>query len=112
MVLTLCILNLLGSLLIVGLSVPMIQGKVRRNALYGMRTPKTLSSDAIWYPANRYAGRALFTAGAIQAALTLPLLLIGLLLGKDVFAVALLASSLVTLGWAILQSFAYLKRLS
>ena len=43
-------------LLVLLLSVPMILGQVPPNGAYGFRTPKTLSSPDIWYPANRAAG--------------------------------------------------------
>ncbi len=46
-------------LLILGLSVPLAQRRVRPNRWYGFRTPKTLSDERIWYEANAYAGRML-----------------------------------------------------
>jgi uncharacterized membrane protein len=52
-------LYLVGYLLpivMAALALPLILGKVPPNQLYGFRTPKTLSSPAIWYPANRIAG--------------------------------------------------------
>lgn len=50
-------------LLMVILSVPPIRRWVKPNYLYGFRTPKTMSSDRIWYEANAYAGRALLRLG-------------------------------------------------
>jgi len=60
----------LCALIIIG-CVPMILGKVKRNAWYGFRTAKTVASDEFWYPANRFAGCAI-AAGAVVsiAALT------------------------------------------
>ena len=55
--------------LIILLAIPLILGMVPRNPLYGFRTPKTMSSDENWYPANRIAGIALALAGAAWAAL-------------------------------------------
>ncbi len=55
--LTLGISNLLSGLLILGMLWPLYLGKVGRNHLYGMRTRKTLSSDEIWFPVNKYAAR-------------------------------------------------------
>ena len=49
--------------LVVLFSVPLVLGRVPRNLFYGFRTPKTLSSDAVWYPANRILGRAMIIAG-------------------------------------------------
>ena len=47
------------------LAVPLIRGRVPRNGVYGFRVPKTLASDAVWYPANRVHGRCLLVSGAI-----------------------------------------------
>jgi len=57
---------LLVPLLIIVVSVPLILGKVPRNHWYGFRTPKTLASDAVWYPANRLGGKYLCVAGLIE----------------------------------------------
>jgi uncharacterized membrane protein len=57
---------LLVPLLVIAISVPLILGKVPRNRWYGFRTPKTLSSDAVWYEANRIGGKYLCVAGLIQ----------------------------------------------
>jgi uncharacterized membrane protein len=61
-------LFLANGLLFSGLAIPMIRGMVPRNGLYGFRVPKTLASDAVWYPANRYMGRCLLVSGAILVA--------------------------------------------
>jgi uncharacterized membrane protein len=50
-------------LLIIVLSIPMILRKVPRNSLYGFRTAYTLSSDEVWYRANKISGTALLIAG-------------------------------------------------
>jgi uncharacterized membrane protein len=49
---------LIPALLIAAAAVPLILGLVPRNRLYGVRTPRTLSADRIWYPANRLGGVA------------------------------------------------------
>jgi len=51
------------SALIALLSLPMVFGWIPRQSFYGVRTVKTLSSDDIWYPANRFAG-ILFAASS------------------------------------------------
>lgn len=43
--------------------VPMALGLVPPNRLYGYRTRKTLSSEAVWYRANRAAGWSLVLCG-------------------------------------------------
>lgn len=46
-----------------GLSIPLLLDKIPRNPLYGFRTKRTLSSDEIWYPANRFAAKGMFVWG-------------------------------------------------
>jgi uncharacterized membrane protein len=55
-------------LLIWMLAVPMKNGTIARNPLYGFRTPATLASDEVWYLANRLAGRLMVTAGKVTIA--------------------------------------------
>jgi uncharacterized membrane protein len=52
-------------ILIILVSVPLIFGWIPRNRFYGFRIPRTLASDAIWYPANKMAGILFAVAGAI-----------------------------------------------
>ncbi|ANM30250.1 hypothetical protein ABI59_12640 [Acidobacteria bacterium Mor1] len=47
--------NLLLAILVVILVIPMRQGKVPRNGIYGARFAASLESDEKWYPTNRYA---------------------------------------------------------
>ena len=56
---------LIPAVLILLLSIPLIIGIVPRNRFYGIRTRKTLSDDAIWYPANRFGGWALIIASCL-----------------------------------------------
>ena len=57
--------------MLIALSVPLIYQIVPRNCFYGYRTPYTLSSDQVWYRANRICGIALLMAGILWLALTL-----------------------------------------
>jgi uncharacterized membrane protein len=59
------LLQIAVALLLVGLSIPLILRRVKPNYLYGFRTPKTLSSERIWYEANAYAGRLTLWLGII-----------------------------------------------
>jgi uncharacterized membrane protein len=82
--------TIVAPLLIVVVSLPLIAGWVGRNYFYGFRTPRTLSSDAVWYPANRVAGILLLGAGLVWLA-------VGLTAG------------LVAIGAAVLGSVFYLS---
>ena len=61
------VMYLLEGLVLMLVSRPMIRRRVSPNHFYGFRTPKTLSSPDIWYPANEFSGRRLFAAGAAIA---------------------------------------------
>jgi uncharacterized membrane protein len=61
--------NLVIPLTIVVLAIPLILQKVPRNGFYGFRTPLTMSSDEIWYYANKISGIALVAAGIFWFAL-------------------------------------------
>ena len=102
---------LVDGLLLAGVSLPLIASRIPRNGMYGFRTPKTLASDDVWYAANRYAGRALFWAGAAIVAGSLVLLPFAGGLGTDAVACLGLALTLVPLGVAVARSFRYLSRL-
>ena len=62
---------LVGAGFIALVSIPLILKVIPRNSVYGFRTPSTLSSDEIWFPANYFAGWALFIAAAVGAMLLL-----------------------------------------
>jgi len=51
-------------------SIPLILGLIPRNRFFGFAIPVfTMSSDAVWYHANRVAGIAYVTAGAFWLSL-------------------------------------------
>lgn len=92
-------------------AVPLALGKVPRNPWYGLRTRKTLASDAVWYPANRYAGRALAAAALVSLA---GLAVLGLLAGRvdeDTLALAGVALTAVPTLVACGASVRYASRL-
>ena len=62
------ILTVAGTLLMIGLAVPLTLGLVGPNSWYGFRVRRTLGDPGAWYDANAFAGRCLFRSG-IGAAL-------------------------------------------
>lgn len=54
------------ALLFAILAIPLMLRKVPRNIVYGYRTRKTLSDEAVWYDANAHFGRGLFIASIIS----------------------------------------------
>ena len=75
----------IAPLLLVALAIPLIAGWIGRNYFYGFRTPRTLSSDSVWYPANRVAGILLLGAGLVWLAT-------GLVTGLVAIGVAVIGS--------------------
>lgn len=55
----------LAGLLSVGLSIPMITGRLGRNGMYGFWTAKTLADDEVWRKANALMGRRLCVWGFV-----------------------------------------------
>jgi uncharacterized membrane protein len=51
-------------LLTIALARPLIQRKVKPNALYGVRIPAAFTSEEAWYELNEYGGRLLLRWGA------------------------------------------------
>ena len=62
----LVITNVGVALLMIALSLPLIYEKVPPNGWYGFRTSKTVSSDSMWYRANKLGGRYFVAAALVQ----------------------------------------------
>ncbi len=52
-------------LILIVVSLPLAFGLVPRNRLYGFRLPSTMTSDAVWYRANRIFAIAMIAAGLL-----------------------------------------------
>ena len=98
---------LASSVPLIALTAIMAFGHVKRNAYFGFRTPKTLSEDRIWHPANRYAGRALLCA-ALSHTIIVSLNLAGLI---HLHVLVTLGLLLVALALAVALSMLRLRRL-
>jgi len=68
MALPLLILFVLASLFLVGLSIPLAQGRVKPNRIYGVRLPLTLNNPDMWYKVNAYVGRVLLVCSVVMLA--------------------------------------------
>jgi uncharacterized membrane protein len=60
-------------ILLVAVAAPLALGLIPPNRMYGFRTPKTLSSPGLWYPANRFAGWSMIAAGELTICVNLVL---------------------------------------
>jgi uncharacterized membrane protein len=86
------------------ISIPLILRLVPPNGIYGFRTGSTLSSPAIWYPANAFMGWTLLLAAVVSATL---MVLLPAAVKRWVLWVALWVPVLGSMA----ASFAYLNRL-
>ncbi len=53
----LALTNIGIAVLVFGISLPLVFGKIRMNAWYGIRIPKSFVSEDNWYQMNRCGGR-------------------------------------------------------
>lgn len=97
-------------LLYIGISIPLIMGKVPPNAYYGFRTAKTMSNPDIWYKANAYSGWALLVSGVVIALATIALAYVPDL-SATVYTYCCLAVMVITLIISTVLSFIYLRTL-
>lgn len=96
-----------------GAAIPLIQGKVPRNHLYGFRVPKTLRDDHTWYLANAYFGKYFFMAGLATTAAAIlfaPLALIPNT-GVEYYGASWTCVMAGCLIYSIYRSFRYLSHL-
>jgi len=101
------------ALLIIGVCVPLVQGRIKMNRWYGVRLRKSFESEENWYKLNAFGGRQLILW-------SLPLIAAGLLCffipfagrNKDVLALVLgTAPLLVFPAIAIIRIYQYAKTL-
>ncbi|MEP6754956.1 MAG: SdpI family protein [Chthonomonadales bacterium] len=95
------------------LSIPLIAGRVKPNGLYGYRTRKTLSSEPIWYEANRFMGRELIKAGRVIVIGSACLAAANLIMRENLATIMVLGMALTSFCViaAIFRSMAYVTRL-
>lgn len=62
---TLVLTNLIVGILLMIVSLPMIDNKIKPNHYYGFRVKKTLENPEIWYKVNEYMGKRMFPAGLV-----------------------------------------------
>ena len=98
-------------LLILALSIPLILGKVSANGSYGFRTPKTLSSDDVWYPANRAEGWFMLAAAVLSIFFNLALWWTVPEWSPSRTVLWMTAGNMILLSTSLLASFIYLGRL-
>src|SRR4051794_2247351 len=104
----LLILFVCSGLVLVGLAIPLILGKVGPNPWYGFRVERTLSDPAAWYAVNTYAAKRFLVVGIANS---LSAIILYFVPGIDV-AVYSTACGAIAVGGVILsliQSFLFLR---
>jgi uncharacterized membrane protein len=99
---------ILGGLLLILLSTPLILRRVPPNPIYGFRIRWTLEDPELWYSVNAYTGKWLVFVGlcAILGAVGLALIP-GILL--DMYAFGNLGIFVVSITLAVVQSVRFLR---
>lgn len=92
------------SALLMGVSVPLLLGRVGRNSTYGVRTAETLADDQIWERGNIFGGRLLFVTGLVQLVAVIALYCVPFLHGNVIAyngacGVFIVASLLAASAW-------------
>jgi len=96
------------AVLFIALGAPMAMKMVPLNGFYGFRTPKAMSSEAVWYESNRLAGINLILAGVFTLSVWCVVrVTVGLYVANQAGMGALIASLLM----ALLVSFLQLRNL-
>ena len=95
----------LVGLLFIGLSIPLMQGRVPPNRYYGFRTAKTLSDTKIWYEVNRISGNDMFLGGAVITLSSIIMLLIGQQWRREQVVATLLLIMIFSLVGATLHTY-------
>ena len=110
MTLLLILFHVSGAILI-GISIPLIQGRVGPNRWYGFRVRRTLEDPKVWYPVNTYAAwRGLWLGVAVIVVATALYFVPDL----DVAVYASMVGGVAIAGviLVLVQSFRYLRQLA
>lgn len=107
--LTLILFVALG-VIFIGVSIPLIRGKIGPNLWYGFRTPRTLRDPEIWYPVNAYAAWRMLWFGVAQSVAAVVLYFVPNL-DPHTYAYSVLGVGMVGVTIVLILSFLYLHRL-
>ena len=107
---TLLLMYVIFGLLLAGLSVPLLLGKIPPNGWYGFRVPSTLYNPDLWYKVNRHMARWMLAAGIITVIGAVALYNVPSL-SVDTYAWLCLLVFAVPFGVGVVVSFRYLRRL-
>jgi uncharacterized membrane protein len=94
------VLTLAVPVALILLAIPLILEKIPRNPLYGFRTAYTMSSDEVWFRANKISGIALLIAGLVWLCIgiLLPIVMPSMQSAVKIVRLLGLASVIIALG--------------
>lgn len=107
----LLIVFLVSGAVLIGMSIPLIQGRVAPNPLYGFRVRQTLEDSKVWYPANVYSGWWLLATGVAEVVVATALYFVPNL-GVAVYASIVGGVTVAGVIIGLIQSFRYLHQLT
>jgi len=102
---------ILIGLLFIGLSIPIMRGRVPPNRWYGLRIKATLDNPNVWYPANAYAGKLFCATGVITAVAAVVCAMIPGI-SDDAYVITIIMIMLGCLFIALFFSIRYAKSLA
>jgi hypothetical protein len=107
----LLILFLVGGAMLIGISIPLIRGRLGPNHSYGFRVRRTLEDPNLWYPVNSYSGWWGLGVGAAEIVVATALYFVP---GVDVAFYASIVGGVVVVGVivSLIQCVRYLHRLA
>lgn len=97
--------------LFVALGIPLKQGRVGPNRFYGFRTPRTLSDENVWYPANRVLGIDMMRGGVAIIVVSLTMLAFRGYVTSETAVMVMVATIIATALFMAIHGFAILKKL-
>ena len=98
-------------LLFIGLSIPLILGRVPPNHFYGCRTKRTLSDPEIWYEANRVSGKDLLISGVVVLVASIGALVFGQEVNPNHVVITLLSVLVLSVAGAAWHCFTVGRRM-
>jgi len=99
-------------LLLVGLSIPLLMRRVKPNWWYGLRVPKTLNDERIWYESNAYMAKWLLALGLLHTIVSLALYFIPAYRANlDTYATVCGIIFMIAFTLVIILSFLHLRTL-
>ncbi len=89
---------LVMGLVLVLLSIPLMNGKIKRNYWYGFRLPSVFRSEEVWLEVNRYGAKGLLATGILFLVASVVLYFVP---GISLEAYSLLCALIIAVGTTI-----------